>query len=216
MSFWHAMQPFASNNSTAALRLYRTPANSVPTERSFSTQNLIQNKIRNRLDPTRVNKLTFSYINGRVLDRKVSQPKRWQDLTNDEELCLEDQLIAGYPSNENNTGSDRNSTTKPSIENQIPQGQYEADHSIHHYYSPDPDRNCALKRRENCEDFQNPSNCSSAKPIANFEISDSLQHLCKRPRLEESEEFLNAELKGSDPCYSSWSLEQEAEIWELE
>lgn len=50
-----------------ALRLFSCLANSVPSERSFSHQNYIHNKVRNRLDQEVVDKLTFVYYNSRAL-----------------------------------------------------------------------------------------------------------------------------------------------------
>jgi hypothetical protein len=68
----------------------------VPSERSFSAQNLIHDKTRNRLSPEKTNKLMFIYINRRVLDREegAQQPIRWEDLNEEQLLELEDQLLA--------------------------------------------------------------------------------------------------------------------------
>ena len=48
-------------------RLFNTPCNSVPSERAFSIQNLIHSKVRNSLKSEKVDKLTFIYMNSRVL-----------------------------------------------------------------------------------------------------------------------------------------------------
>jgi len=48
---------------------------------------------QNRLQPTRGNKLTFFYLNRRVLDRKPSEKYQWQQLSGAEELELEDEVL---------------------------------------------------------------------------------------------------------------------------
>ena len=73
LTFWFAQQGFTPELANIVIRLFRTPANSVPSGRSFSVQNLIYSKFRNRLHPARVNKHTFLYLNCRVLDRKSSE-----------------------------------------------------------------------------------------------------------------------------------------------
>jgi hypothetical protein len=78
----------------------------VPSERAFSIQNLLLNKLRNRLSTERVDKLQYIYINQRVLNN-VKWPLQQQEETQgeiqeetedrtqwDEELIeLEDELI---------------------------------------------------------------------------------------------------------------------------
>ena len=54
---------------TLALRLASTIANSVPSERSFSILQLLQNKLRSRLTAPRIDKLQYIYINERILER---------------------------------------------------------------------------------------------------------------------------------------------------
>ena len=60
---------------------------------SFYVQNLINNNLRNRLQPTRVNKLTFLYLNRHVLDRKPSEKDQWQQLSRAEEFEREDEVL---------------------------------------------------------------------------------------------------------------------------
>ena len=67
--------------------LFSTPANSVPSERVFSTQNYIHTKTRNSLKPDRVDKLTYIYMNTRVFDGKK------QVLTADEEEQWEEEMV---------------------------------------------------------------------------------------------------------------------------
>jgi len=92
-SFWHAQHSFSPVLLLLATRLSRTPANSVPSERSFSTQNLIHSKIHNSLSSTRVDKLTYMYLNRRVLDDKASEQHQWQDLSGKAEIELEDVVV---------------------------------------------------------------------------------------------------------------------------
>ena len=82
-------------NRTKALgilcnRLFSTPANSVPSEHSFSTQNYIHTKIRNKLKPDRVNKLTYIYMNSRVFDERTEGNQHI--LTADEEEQLDEEM----------------------------------------------------------------------------------------------------------------------------
>ena len=93
LTFWYAQQGFTPELANIAIRLFRTPANSVSSERSFSVQNLIHSKFRNRLHPTRVNKLTFLYLNRRVLDRKPSEKYQWSQLSREDELELENEVL---------------------------------------------------------------------------------------------------------------------------
>ena|SRR5271168_398112 len=56
-----------------ATRLFHTPANSVPSERSFSYTNILHSKSRNRLIAERVDKILYIQVNRRTLGR-VSKP----------------------------------------------------------------------------------------------------------------------------------------------
>ena len=89
------MIEFAPHIPRIALRLFRTPGNSVPSERSFSVQNAIHDKVRNRLLPTRTDKLICIYMNRRVLDRQVGDHYRWDQLEDEEMVQLEGLLMAG-------------------------------------------------------------------------------------------------------------------------
>lgn len=63
-TFW--MQLYASGLvpelSEIAVRVFSTPANSDPSEPSFSIQNLVHDQKRNQLDPGRVNGLIFVHV----------------------------------------------------------------------------------------------------------------------------------------------------------
>src|SRR5205814_2308319 len=56
-TFWAMQAGHARSLGLLAQRISQTPANSVPSERAFSIQNLIHSKQRNRLSPERANKL---------------------------------------------------------------------------------------------------------------------------------------------------------------
>jgi len=92
-TFWHAQHTFSPEHSLLATRLFCTPANSVPTESSFSAQNLIHSKVHNSLNPTRVDKLTYIYLNRRVLDHKAGEPRQWQDQSGKAEIELKDGVV---------------------------------------------------------------------------------------------------------------------------
>lgn len=72
--FWLYQMTHTKVLANLAYRLFSTPANSVPSERSFSIMNLIHTKLRKNLRPVKVNKLTFIYINDRVLRRINKEP----------------------------------------------------------------------------------------------------------------------------------------------
>lgn len=67
--FWRWIQQDSTSRllPQIAVRIFSCAANSVTSERAFSTQNFLHNKIRNRLQATRVDKLIFIYMNQRVL-----------------------------------------------------------------------------------------------------------------------------------------------------
>ena len=86
-----------------AVRIYSNPANSVPSERSFSIQNLIHDKKRNRLASEKVDKLTYIYMNTRVLvDVDKRQTKPLHALTEEEKVELEDKILQEDDSSDNN------------------------------------------------------------------------------------------------------------------
>jgi len=92
-TFWHAQHTFTPELSLLATRLFCTLANSVPSERSFSAQNLIHNKVRNWLSSTQVDKLTYIYLNRHILDHKAGEPCQWQELSGKAEIELEDVIV---------------------------------------------------------------------------------------------------------------------------
>lgn len=66
--FWESI-PSELCLKSIARRLYKAIANSVFSERGFSTMKLIHSTTRNRLKPEKVSKLCYIHINQRVLDR---------------------------------------------------------------------------------------------------------------------------------------------------
>ena len=85
------MSPFAPELGRLALRIYKTPANSVPSERSFSTHKLIHDKRRNKLSVDKVDKLVFIHCNSRVLERNSVG---WDSLSLEEVLEMEDEMVS--------------------------------------------------------------------------------------------------------------------------
>jgi hypothetical protein len=91
--------------STLAGRIFETPTNSVASERAFSCMGLIGNKLRNRLSPEKVSKLSFIYMNQRALDsleRDVVGLSNWIDQPNQEQVDLEEAVLF----TENESGSE--------------------------------------------------------------------------------------------------------------
>jgi uncharacterized protein (DUF4415 family) len=60
------------------LRLYNLVANSVASERSFSTMNFVHSKTRNRLSAEKVNKLVYIQMNDSVLE-DIKAQGQWQE-----------------------------------------------------------------------------------------------------------------------------------------
>ena len=83
--FWRYLQASAPELSLFARKMLTVIANSVPSERSFSSMNYIHSKTRNRLDLVRADKLQFLHMNIRALSKqKYLQPSEedllaWED-----------------------------------------------------------------------------------------------------------------------------------------
>jgi len=89
--FWKIVAGEAPHLSALAIRVFSTPANSVPSERSFSAMNFIQDECRSRLSAEKTDMLTFIYINSKVLRQHPSEPApTWYNLTKDQEEEFED------------------------------------------------------------------------------------------------------------------------------
>jgi len=79
-----------------AVRIFKTIANSVASERAFSAMGLIVTKLRNRLGPEKADKLIFIYMNQRVLDRSGRDLLLgdWVDKSDKDQADLEDMLVS--------------------------------------------------------------------------------------------------------------------------
>ena len=88
--FWKVVSGEAPGLSAMAIRVFSTPANSVPSERSFSAMNFLQDEYRSRLSAERTDMLTFIYMNSKVLRRQPSEPApTWYNITEEQEEELE-------------------------------------------------------------------------------------------------------------------------------
>jgi len=97
-AFWLNMRNYAVVLGNLATRIFSTPTNSVASEHSFSIQNHIHNKLRASLLSKTVNKLTYTYINGRLLRNLelLKNGKKAEDcesLTDEMEVDLENSLL---------------------------------------------------------------------------------------------------------------------------
>jgi hAT family C-terminal dimerisation region len=89
--FWKIVAGEASYLSALAIQVFSTPANSVPSERSFSAINFIQDEYRSHLSAEKTNMLIFIYMNSKVLRQQPSEPaSTWYNLTEDQEEEFED------------------------------------------------------------------------------------------------------------------------------
>jgi hypothetical protein len=88
-TFWFSIKDEAPILARLAIRILTTTANSVPSERAFSTMKLQHTKLRNRLVPSRVDKLVFIHINRHIL---AAGPKAIHQATENEVLQLERDL----------------------------------------------------------------------------------------------------------------------------
>lgn len=64
--FWQHCRSVSAPLAQLAHRIYSTPANSIPSERSFSTMNYIIDKFRASIDVERSNEATFVYVNSKA------------------------------------------------------------------------------------------------------------------------------------------------------
>lgn len=88
--FWKVVSGEAPSLSAMAIRVFSTPANSVPSERSFSAMNFLQDEYRSRLSAERTDMLTFIYMNSKVLRRQPTEPApTWYNITEEQEEELE-------------------------------------------------------------------------------------------------------------------------------
>ena len=93
LRFWQLHAIISNGLGTLAVRLFSTPANTVPSERAFSAQNLIHDKKRNRLSSEKANKLVYIHMNQRILESLDRQQTTKDFLQNIDELCLENEIL---------------------------------------------------------------------------------------------------------------------------
>ena len=79
-----------------AQRVFNTPANSVPSERSFSVQNLLHSKTRNRLTADRAEKLEFIYINVRTLRNAWAERQSYAEKVAAKKKAEEEAIITNW------------------------------------------------------------------------------------------------------------------------
>ena len=89
------MESEGSKLAPFAIRVFKTPANSVPSERAFSAMNLVESKLRSKITAENMDMATFIFINGKVLpyrEELYSRPTNKQ--IEDKLIELEDALYA--------------------------------------------------------------------------------------------------------------------------
>jgi hypothetical protein len=100
---WARLVVYGSGLAGIARRIYGALANSVPSERSFSTLNFLHNTRRNRITPEGSDMSAFIYMNSRVLARLEAEKKtlkplepavRWSTIPEDVILQLEDEVVS--------------------------------------------------------------------------------------------------------------------------
>jgi hypothetical protein len=90
-----------------AVRIFETIANSVASERAFSTINLIVTKLRNRLGAKKADKLIYIYMNQRVLDKAGDLLLGdWVEKSDKDQVQLEE-LLLSIDEEDNNTELDK-------------------------------------------------------------------------------------------------------------
>jgi hypothetical protein len=94
LHFWDDCDSEGAVLPHIARRLATTIANSVPSERAFSTMNLVHSKLRNRLVADRVEKQVYIHINRRILDHPP-QARQLFNLTEQDWLDMETRTEIG-------------------------------------------------------------------------------------------------------------------------
>jgi len=94
LGFWAELRFWAPELGALAMRIFNTPATSVPSKRAFSTQNIIHDKKRSTLSQSSTNMLSYIHVNRRLLDRKKYEIRTWYEREDSELALLEMQMIA--------------------------------------------------------------------------------------------------------------------------
>ena len=92
--FWMYCRVKSSHLAGFALRIFSTPASSVPSERAFSAMNFILDKFRASMKVERSNKAIYIYMNQRALRRAAKKSEGLYKLSDDESLQLEEEVLA--------------------------------------------------------------------------------------------------------------------------
>ena len=85
-------------------RLLHTLANSVPSERSFSSMNILHSKLRNRVTVERVSKMLYIQVNRRTLGRASKPAVQLEEELEKTDDDDDDDLILGRYSVAESTG----------------------------------------------------------------------------------------------------------------
>ena len=92
--FWQRNRYRAKELAAFALRLFNTPANSVPNKRSFSTINYIVHKNRIKLSTERSDQSIYIYMNQRALRKAYEMgSKSWANLSDNDAIDIEDSIL---------------------------------------------------------------------------------------------------------------------------
>ena len=96
LAFWTELRFWAPELQVGALamRIFSTLATSVPSERAFSTQNIIHDKKCSTLSQSSTNMLSYIHVNRCLLDRETDEIRTWYEMEDSELALLEMQMIA--------------------------------------------------------------------------------------------------------------------------
>lgn len=93
--FWQYCRPTSPLLAQLALRIFSTPATSVPSQRAFSATNYTLDKSRASMDVERGHEAVYVYMNSNAFRRAKSAATRgWLHLGEAEEMALEDDVVA--------------------------------------------------------------------------------------------------------------------------
>jgi Protein of unknown function (DUF 659)/hAT family C-terminal dimerisation region len=112
--FWEIAGAKSPTLAEFAERLFSTPPNSVPSERAFSAMNLQQTNLRMNLTMEKLDLLTFIHMNYRALHpKKLPYKTKIYTLNEDEELELEDKMLAMEAQTDQASEDENRETERP-------------------------------------------------------------------------------------------------------
>ena len=92
--FWKSYRSVAPKLAELAIQLQHITANSVASERAFSTMNFLQNKLRSRMTIETMDMLSFVYMNSRSLRKAANRTRGQQEeLSANQSEALMDELL---------------------------------------------------------------------------------------------------------------------------